>query len=64
MIKKLLLILGIIACVLAIFPLLKYVFDYQQLSEYGRGYIWGKVSLLLVGILLIVASQYNRKGAK
>ncbi len=64
MVKKLLLILGIIVCLFALVPLVQYVFDYQQLSEYGQGFIWGKVLLLVLGGLLIFASLYTRKTVK
>jgi multisubunit Na+/H+ antiporter MnhG subunit len=64
MLKKLLLILGVIACLLALFPLLKFIFDYGLLTEYGKGFIWGKVLLLLFGIFLIGASRYTRKKSK
>lgn len=64
MIKKLLLIFGIIACVFALVPLLQYIFDYGRLSEYGRGFIWGKALLLIIGAVLIAASRYKRKSIK
>jgi len=62
--KKLLLISGIIVRLFALYPLFKYIFDYQQLSEYGQGYIWGKVFLLLFGLVLIGTSRFKRKAAK
>ncbi|MGF1532831.1 MAG: hypothetical protein ACFCUI_03960 [Bernardetiaceae bacterium] len=53
MIQKIAFYGGIILCLAALFSLMTYIFDYAILSAYGKGFIWGKLLLLLIGILLI-----------
>lgn len=59
--KRILLYVGIAFCLFGVFPLLQYIFDYTELSDYGKGYIWGKVFILLIGIsLLVISRKLNR----
>ncbi|MFK7981842.1 MAG: hypothetical protein AB8G86_17810 [Saprospiraceae bacterium] len=65
--KKTLLIVGILITLISLFSILPYIFDYSDLSKYGKGYITGKVLLLLIGIALIVIGKkkkpaHNRVG--
>lgn len=55
------LILGIVLCLFALFALLQYVFDYRELSDYGKGFIWGKLLMLLLGIAFIVIGRKKPK---
>jgi len=55
--KKILLYVGLIVVLIAAIPLLNYALDYNILTDYGKGFIWGKILLLLVGAVLIGISQ-------
>jgi hypothetical protein len=59
--KRILIIVGGILVFLAIVPIVQYVFEYDQLSNYGRGYIWGNVLLLLLGSLLLYKGVKRKK---
>ena len=60
--KKLLLILGIILVLASLFSIGQYIGDYQVLSEYGKGFIWGKILLLAAGAALIFAAWRRKRG--
>jgi len=51
--KYLLLFLGTILSAIALSKLSLYVSDYEQLTSYGKGYIWGNLFILLVGLVLL-----------
>ncbi|MEM6764232.1 MAG: hypothetical protein AAF655_04895 [Bacteroidota bacterium] len=51
--KKILFYLGLFLTLISLFSVLQYVFDYEILSAYGKGYLWGKLLLLVLGIVLI-----------
>lgn len=55
--KKLLFYLGLGLSIIGAFSFLKYVIDYNSLSDYGRGYVWGKVLIIIIGIVLILLSR-------
>ena len=59
--KKVLLYVGVIVCLIGIFPLFQYIFDYAKLSDYGKGFIWGKVVIILIGLSLILISRRKNK---
>lgn len=59
--KKLALIIGIISSLLGFVQVIRYLFDYNVLTPYGKGYVWGSISLLLIGILLIYLGLKKRK---
>lgn len=59
--KKILTILGIFFILAAIISILPYFMDYSQLSEYGKGFIWGKVILFFAGLLLIYAGAWRKR---
>jgi len=61
--KKVLLYAGIVLCLIGIFPLIQYLLDYKQLSDYGKGFIWGKGLIILVGICLIFLSKKKKNPA-
>jgi len=54
--KKVLLYAGIIVCLVGLIPLVRYVFDYSQLSNYGKGYIWGKLLIIIIGMIMVLVS--------
>jgi hypothetical membrane protein len=51
--KTILIIAGGILVFLSVIPIIQFVFDYNELSDYGKGYIWGNVLLFLLGSLLL-----------
>jgi uncharacterized membrane protein len=51
--KNFLRITGFLLVFISLVALIKYVFDYKILSEYGKGFLLGKAVLLIVGVLLI-----------
>ena len=54
MVKYILLIAGILLALFSLATVSRYIGDYAVLTEYGRGYVWGKIILLAIGIILIV----------
>lgn len=50
--KYALLIIGVILVVASAVSIGRYLLDYQQLADYGKGYIWGKGFLLIVGMVM------------
>jgi multisubunit Na+/H+ antiporter MnhG subunit len=59
--KKVLFIAGIIILALGVIPLMQYALDYNDLSNYGKGYIWGKIFIILLGTFLIFMSRRLKK---
>jgi len=59
--KKLILIIGIILSLLSFIRGGKYFLDYQDLSAYGKGYIWGNIILLVFSLLLIYWGVRKKK---
>ncbi|MFT6814617.1 MAG: hypothetical protein ACJAZ3_000508 [Sphingobacteriales bacterium] len=59
--KKILLFLGILFCLISLFPFIKYLLDYSELSTYGKGFIWGKALILTIGISLVILSLKIKK---
>jgi len=60
--KTILIIAGGIIVFLSVVPIIQFVFDYNELSEYGKGYIWGNILLFLLGcVLLFVGIKKKRK---
>lgn len=55
--KEVLFYVSLVICVLSSFKLLSYIADYQKLSDYGKGYIWGNLILLFLGIFGIYFSK-------
>lgn len=51
--KKAALIIGIILSLIGALQGFRYFFDYNVLTQYGKGYVWGSVFLIVIGIILI-----------
>jgi FtsH-binding integral membrane protein len=51
--KYLILIISFLFILMSISSLNKYGSDYKILSEYGKGYFWGNILLLTIGIILL-----------
>lgn len=52
MTKYFLIGLGFLLILLSLISFVQYSLDYDQLSSYGKGFVWGKLILLSVGFLL------------
>jgi multisubunit Na+/H+ antiporter MnhG subunit len=59
----LLIVVGGILCLFGVVPLIRYALDYQILSNYGQGYVWGKAIILLVGVVCIVIGSRLKKAS-
>jgi len=46
-------LIGGILLLSSIYSLVQYALDYDVLSQYGKGYIWGKVLMFIIGAVLI-----------
>ncbi len=46
---------------IGIVPLARYILDYSQLTSYGKGFIWGKILIIVVGLFLILVSFKLKK---
>lgn len=55
--KKILNSLGILLLLAGIIPLIQYLIDYKILSEYGKGYVWGKIILVLGGVAFVLVAR-------
>ncbi|MEM1121063.1 MAG: hypothetical protein AAGJ18_11495 [Bacteroidota bacterium] len=51
--KYIFLIVGVIFTAIACSKLSVYISDYNQLTNYGKGYIWGNLLVLAVGLVLL-----------
>lgn len=59
--KKIIVVLGVLAVLLSLVQGGRYIFDYHELSEYGKGFIWGNIILFIAGILLIITGSRKKK---
>jgi hypothetical protein len=59
--KNILLITGILIILFSLFSFLQYLPDFTQLSDYGQGFVIGKLLLLLLGGLL---TYFGLKGRR
>jgi hypothetical protein len=51
--KKFLIGLGAFLIIASFFSLRDVIFDYATITDYGRGFVWGKVMLFLIGLALL-----------
>ncbi len=59
--KKLFLGLGILLILFSVFSFGQYIMDYNVLSDYGKGYIWGKGIILAAGLTLLYFGLKKKK---
>ena len=59
--KKIALIIGIVLSLIGFIQCFRYFFDYNMLTPYGKGYVWGSILLFLLGILLIYIGLRKKK---
>jgi len=41
----------------------RYLFDYNILTQYGKGYVWGSIFLLIAGLVLIFFGLKKKKNS-
>ena len=51
--KKWIISIGVVITLLGLFQGKKYLLDYNSLTDYGKGYVWGSIFLLVLGLFLI-----------
>ncbi|MFC4874485.1 hypothetical protein [Negadavirga shengliensis] len=61
--KKATIILGFLVLAVSLYNISPYLTDYAALAEYGKGYVWGNIILLMVACILLYVG-YRRKKAK
>jgi len=61
--KKWIIVIGVIITLLGLFQSVKFLLDYDTLTQYGKGYVWGSGLLLIIGTLLIIAGLKRKKPA-
>lgn len=62
--KKAGFIVGVILSLLGLIQGGRYLFDYNSLSPYGKGFAWGSLFLIMIGLTLIFVSlRKGRSGA-
>jgi uncharacterized membrane protein YraQ (UPF0718 family) len=54
--KYALLTIGIILLILGFVQTGRYILNYDTLTQYGKGYVWGSVLLMIIGGALIYFS--------
>lgn len=59
--KKVALVIGIILSLIGFFQGFRYFFDYNTLTQYGKGYVWGSIFLLTTGSVLIYFGLKKKK---
>ncbi len=59
--KKVSLILGIILSLVGLFQVFRYIFEYNTLMQYGKGYVWGSIILFAIGLVLIYFGLRKKK---
>jgi len=61
--KKIALIIGIILSPIGFFQGIRYFFDYNTLTQYGKDYVWGSIFLLTTGLVLIYYGLKKKKNS-
>ena len=56
--KKALFIIGVSLIVITILSMFPFVLNFSSLSNYGKGFIFGKIILIFVGLVLVL---FNKK---
>ncbi|MFW5707428.1 MAG: hypothetical protein ACOCX0_03155 [Bacteroidota bacterium] len=59
--KKWITITGVVVVLLGLYQGGRYLLDYNDLTSYGKGYVWGSALIVLSGILLIMFGVKKKK---
>lgn len=58
---KTILVIGVITTLIGVYQCGNYMLDYSILSNYGRGYVWGSVLLIVIGAVCIALGLRKNK---
>jgi len=58
--KKWIVAIGTLFLLLGILQFFKYFSNYNILTQYGKGYVWGSGILIIIGIILIIAGTKKK----
>ena len=59
--KNILFVLGILLVLYSLATVSQYIGDYSILTEYGKGFVFGKIILFAIGIILIAFGVKKKK---
>ncbi len=59
--KKWLIALGALLILMGLMQGGRYITDYKILTQYGKGYVFGSVFLMLLGIILVLLGIKGKK---
>ena len=59
--KKVTIVIGMVLSLIGFFQGSSYFFDYNNLTNYGKGYVWGSIFLLMIGLVLIYLGLKKKK---
>jgi len=59
--KKSALIIGIVLLLIGFVQGIRYFSEYNILTQYGKGYVWGSIFLFSMGILFIYLGLRKKK---
>ncbi len=58
--KKWIVAIGTLFLLLGILQFFKYFSNYNILTQYGKGYVWGSGILIIIGIILIIVGTKKK----
>jgi len=61
--KKWTIVIGVLITLFGLFQSGKFLLDYNTLTQYGKGYVWGSGLLVVIGAFLIIAGLKRKKPA-
>jgi len=59
--KKWIIIIGTVLFLVGLFQGGRFLMDYNSLTQYGKGYVWGSGLLMLLGFFLILIGVKKKK---
>jgi len=59
--KKWIIIIGTVLFLAGLFQGGRFLMDYNSLTQYGKGYVWGSGLLMLLGFIVILIGLKKKK---
>ncbi len=59
--KRWIIIIGILITLLGLYQGSKYLTDYNDLTNYGKGYVWGSIFIIILGSSIIIYGVRKKK---